>query len=118
MLVVNRFDVPESTAEQFRSDARAALQVLSKCRGFVRGSCGASLDEPRSWVMSTEWESVGAYRRALSSYDVKMHATPVMARATPEPSAFEMNLRAEPGNVSEQETDRAQTSNPDREAAS
>ena len=33
---------------------------------------------------------VGAYRRALSSYDVKMTAPAVMAHAVHEPSAFEV----------------------------
>ena len=36
----------------------------------------------------------GAYRRALSSYDVKLHAVPTLSRALDEPSAYEV---VEPG---------------------
>ena len=39
--------------------------------------------------MTTTWQSVGAYRRALSNYDVKVVAVPLMYRAIDEPSAFE-----------------------------
>jgi hypothetical protein len=45
----------------------------------------------------TEWESVGAYRRALSSYDVKLHATPLLARSLDEPSAYEVLAEAAVG---------------------
>ena len=37
---------------------------------------------------------MGAYRRALSSYDVKLHAVPTLSRALDEPSAYEV---VEPG---------------------
>jgi hypothetical protein len=40
---------------------------------------------------------VGAYRRALGAYDVKLRATPLLAQALPEASAYESLLAAEPG---------------------
>ena len=33
---------------------------------------------------------MGAYRRALSSFDVKMHAIPLLSSAIDEPSAYEL----------------------------
>lgn len=107
VLVVNRFAVPEGAPETFRDEARAALTALAERDGFVRGRFGGSLDEPGEAVMVTEWESVGAYRRALSAYDVKMHATPLLARAVPQASAFEVNLSAADGQIIETESDRA-----------
>jgi hypothetical protein len=41
-------------------------------------------------VLVTTWENPGAYRRALSSYDVKLHAVPVLGRAVDEPGAYEI----------------------------
>ena len=38
----------------------------------------------------TEWATVGDYRRGLSSYDVKLAATPLLMRALPEPGAYEV----------------------------
>lgn len=107
LLVVNRFDLLDEAADTIRDDAKAALTALAACAGFVRGRFGGSLDEPGEGVLVTEWESVGAYRRALSSYDVKMYATPLLARAVPQASAFEVNLSAADGSLTETGTDRA-----------
>lgn len=95
MLIVNRFRVPLAEAETFREHLDAAHAVLAAQRGYVRGEIGRNLDEPGLWVLTTRWESVGAYRRALSTYDVKLGAVPVLSRAIDEPSAYEV---VEPGS--------------------
>jgi hypothetical protein len=40
--------------------------------------------------MSLQWVDVGAYRRALGAYDVKVVTTPLLSRALDEPSAYEI----------------------------
>ena len=94
MIVVNRFRVPADQQEQFRADLQAAREVLAGRPGHVSGRIGRNADDPELWVLTTEWESVGAYRRALSAYDVKLTAVPVLGRALEEPSAYEL---VEPG---------------------
>ena len=99
MLVVNRFRVPTrpaASAEQFRADLQAAHELLAGKPGYVDGWIGRNLDEPELWVLTTRWDSVGAYRRALSSYDVKLSAVPTLSRALDEPSAYEV---VNPGSV-------------------
>jgi quinol monooxygenase YgiN len=94
MLVVNRFRVPSEAAEQFRADLQAARETLAARPGYVAGRIGRNADDPELWVLTTEWENVGAYRRALSAYDIKLTAVPVLSRALDEPSAYEV---VEPG---------------------
>jgi quinol monooxygenase YgiN len=89
VLVVNRFRVPADDAEAFRADLAAAVEVLSQRPGFGSADAGRNLDDPDLWVLVTRWADVGSYRRALSSYDVKLTAVPLLARALDEPSAFE-----------------------------
>ena len=48
-------------------------------------------------MLTTEWEGVGAYRRSLSAYDVKVDAAPLLARGRDEPSAFEVLLSDDGG---------------------
>ncbi len=96
MLVVNRFVVEGDDAD-FRARAGAALAALGARPGYVGGQLGRAYDDPSAWTLVTEWESVGAYRRALSAYDVKVTATPLLAQSLDEPSAFEVLARAEPG---------------------
>lgn len=89
MLVVNRFRVTESDEATFRADVELAHATLAECPGYVDGRVGRNLDDPGLWVLVTRWEHVGAYRRALSTYDVKLHAVPLLGRALDEPSAYE-----------------------------
>ena len=90
MLVVTRFRVPEEDTDSFRVDVGIAHEALAARPGYVDGSVGRNVDEPTLWVLTTRWEHVGAYRRALSSYDVKMRAVPVLYRAVDDPSAYEL----------------------------
>jgi hypothetical protein len=90
VLVVSRYRVSESESVEFGGRAREALSVLAEQPGFLRGSVGRNVDEPDLWLLSTQWINVGAYRRALSSYDVKTRAVPVMLHALNEPSAYEV----------------------------
>ena len=41
-------------------------------------------------MLTTRWENVGSYRRALGSYEGKMHIQPLMVHALDEPSAYEV----------------------------
>ena len=67
-----------------------AHAALAARPGYHRGTIGRNVDDPELWVLSTQWEHVGAYRRALSAYDVKMQAVPLLSRALDEPSAYEV----------------------------
>jgi len=88
--------VPEGEGEAFRAELAAAHAVLAERPGYVDGQVGRNLDDPTLWVLTTRWEHVGAYRRALSSYEVKLQAVPLLSRAVDEPSAYEV---VEPGTV-------------------
>ena len=92
MFVVVRFDVSAGEADGFLGRAREALAALAARPGYLTGRVGRSVDEPGVWTVLTEWEGVGAYRRALSAYDVKVRATPLLALARDEPSAYETLL--------------------------
>jgi hypothetical protein len=88
--------VPEPEGDAFRADLTAAHHLLAVQRGYVDGHVGRNVDDPTLWVFTTRWENVGAYRRALSAYDVKLHAVPLLSRALDDPSAYEV---VDPGTV-------------------
>ncbi len=85
MLVVNRF----RSDDDLRSDLDAAVVALAERPGFVGADAGRNVDDPSLWVLVTRWTDVGSYRRALSAYEVKVGAVPLLSRAIDEPSAFE-----------------------------
>jgi hypothetical protein len=101
VIVVNRFRVDQSdgpATETFRADAVAALGALGSRPGYVDGRIGRNVDDPGLWLLTTTWENVGSYRRALSAYDVKVTAVPLLSRALDEPSAYESVEAGEPTN--------------------
>ena len=97
MLVITRFRVPadRTTPEGFRSQLEGALAVLAAQRGYVEGVVGRNVDDPELWVLQTRWSGPGAYRRALSAYDVKLNAWALLGQAIDEPSAYELATTGE-----------------------
>jgi hypothetical protein len=89
VLVVTRYRVEEPDQGAFQDDAQTALEALIARPGCTGGHLGRAVDEPQLWTLTTTWESVGAYRRALSSYQVKLVAVPLMCRAIDESTAYE-----------------------------
>jgi hypothetical protein len=96
MVSVIQFEVPADEAE-FVERMRTALRVLAARPGYLGGTAGRATDDPARWVLVSEWLNVGSYRRALGSYEVKVHATALLAQSLDSPSAFEPLLRAAPG---------------------
>lgn len=90
MLVVSHFTVAAGDGGAFASRAADALAAFAGCPGCRRGWFARSTDDPVAYVVVTEWDGVGAYRRSLSSYDVKVRAAPLLALAESGPSAFEV----------------------------
>lgn len=90
MLVISRFRYDEDLADRARRELEVCVNQLASRPGFLTATVGRALDDPTIWVLSTSWQHVGAYRRALSSYDIKMHVVPLLAHAIDEPSAYEV----------------------------
>lgn len=83
----------------FADRAQVALEALAARPGYLRGTLGRSTDDPTAWILLTEWENVGSYRRALGNYEVKLHATPLLASANDVPGGFEALVDVEPGGA-------------------
>lgn len=83
----------------FVGRAQAALAALAARPGYLRGTLGRSTDDPTAWVLLTEWENVGSYRRALGSYEVKLRATPLLGSARDVPGGFEPLVDVAPGGA-------------------
>ena len=107
MLSITRHRVPADRAEQFADDAATALDVLRLRPGFVSGAVGRATDDADLWVLVTTWDDVGSFRRALSSWDVKVGVVPLLATALDEPTAFERLLVADEQGTRRRTSDRA-----------
>ncbi len=66
----------------------SAHGALAACDGYISGRYGRNTDEPELIALITEWRNIGSYRRALSNYQVKMVAVPILAQAIDEPGGY------------------------------
>ncbi|MFC3995514.1 antibiotic biosynthesis monooxygenase family protein [Nocardiopsis sediminis] len=90
MIVITRYTVAPDDADAFVERAETALEALG-ARPGLRGSwIGRAADEPGLWTVVTEWDGPGYYRRALSDFQVRMAAVPLLSEAHDEPTAFEV----------------------------
>ena len=92
MLAVNRLQANGDDQQQLTAELSVLVDVFATLHGFLRARAGRCIDEPDVWILLTEWESVGTYRRALSSYAVKTSGHPVFVRIVDEPGAYEVRL--------------------------
>ena len=90
LLVVTRHAVPTGSRAEFLERARTALAALAQNAGYLSGCIAQSTDDADTFVIESRWADVGAYRRALSSFDVKINAVPLLSTAHDESSAFEV----------------------------
>jgi heme oxygenase (mycobilin-producing) len=97
VLVVTRFIVPDEAEPEAPSTRVADFQArsarlqaaLSRRPGYLRSQLARALDDPARWVLVSEWVGVGAWRRALGDYDVRVEVVPLMAMAEDEPGVYE-----------------------------
>lgn len=99
MIVVCRFREDERGGDALRAELEHAHRLLSERPGYLGGEIGRATDDPGLWVLITRWVYVGAYRRALSSFEIKAEAVPILSRALDEPTAFEQVREGETLNV-------------------
>ncbi|MGH8892971.1 MAG: antibiotic biosynthesis monooxygenase family protein [Actinomycetes bacterium] len=89
MLALTRCRVPAEEEASFLAVARETLGLLAQRDGFRRGHIGQAIEDATLWVLSSEWDAVGPYRRGLSAYDVKVAIAPLMPYVVGEPGAYE-----------------------------
>ncbi|MGA9310053.1 MAG: antibiotic biosynthesis monooxygenase family protein [Pseudonocardiaceae bacterium] len=102
MILISRFVVNPAGAEDFLTRARRALELLTAQRGCLGGQLGRSPDDTARWVLVVRFESVVAYRRTLSVFEVREHVVPLLSEAlTGEPGGYEVLAAADEGAVTD-----------------
>lgn len=92
------FDEPE--VESWLVEAKHAIETLQKLPGFIEALASRSPDEHSRVTVTTKWNDVGSYRRALSSTEAKLKVWPFLAKMHDQPSAFEVLLSADANEIS------------------
>jgi quinol monooxygenase YgiN len=108
VILICRFTVEPAQIEDFLTRARRALALLTAQRGCLGGQLGRSPDDTTRWVLAVHFESVVAYRRTLSVFEVREHVVPLLSDAlTGDPGSYEVLATAEGGAVTDHASLRA-----------
>ncbi|MEO6881861.1 MAG: antibiotic biosynthesis monooxygenase family protein [Mycobacteriaceae bacterium] len=104
MLLVCHFLLTPDEVEEFTARAVTALGLLGSQPGCRGVEVGRAVDEEGRWVLTARFDSVNAYRRSLSPFDVREHVAPLLARCLSEspgvvPTTFETLLSCDGGTV-------------------
>lgn len=96
-----RFTVSREERTTFLRDAREAGELLRGREGCLGIDILQSVDRDDLMMITTRWESMGSYRRAMSAYEVKERVIPFLSRARDEDSTFETLLAGTAAGVEE-----------------
>lgn len=100
VLAMVRFQVPDAVLGEFVTGAEGTLAALARARGFHSGRLARAVDDPDAWVLVTEWDGPGAWRRALGGFEVRQQLSPLLGWALDAPGAFEILVeQAGPGDA-------------------
>ncbi|RJQ80571.1 hypothetical protein D5S17_08385 [Pseudonocardiaceae bacterium YIM PH 21723] len=103
VLLVCRFVVPPAETEAFLARARRAVELLTAGPGCSGADLGRATEADDRWVLSVRFDSIVAYRRALSPFPVREEVIPLLAEAlADEPAAYELVVSAVDGSSIEQ----------------
>jgi hypothetical protein len=101
MLLLCRFDVPEGGTAEFVEHAERALGLLTAHPGCTGGELARATEDAATWVLTVRFDSVVAYRRAMSGFEVREVVVPLLSQArTDDPAAYEVVVAAAGGTSS------------------
>lgn len=86
VLVVNRL----RSDEDLTGPLEEIRGLLATADGCLDVDLGRNVDEPELWVLAGRWRNIGSWRRALSSYDVKLAWQPLMRWVIDEAGTYEL----------------------------
>lgn len=102
MLLVCRYRLAARDVATFTARVRRSVELLTAQQGCRRATLARATDAADAWLLVVEFDSVTAYRRALSSFEVREHVVPLLSEAVAdEPAAFEPLLIGEGGTATE-----------------
>jgi hypothetical protein len=96
------FDLADS--ESLNLAARKAMSVLQIRPGFISANIFRSADSPERYLVQTDWQDVGSYRRALGSTEAKLEVWPFLANMHDQPTAFEKLFTMDLDSTTDYET--------------
>ncbi len=97
--VIAQLAVPAGARGQFEQGYDRMVKLCAQSPGFLSGELGQSTDSLEDFTVIHRWADVGAYRKFLSRYEVKLEVIPFLSTFTKDSVTVEIIMDSQSGQV-------------------
>lgn len=97
--VVAQLVVPKEKRDAFDQGFDRMCELLTQSHGFLSSELGQSTDSLEDLTLIHRWADVGAYRKFLSRYEVKLDVIPFLSTFTQDAVTVEIISDSRSSNV-------------------
>jgi quinol monooxygenase YgiN len=97
--VVSQLVVAADKRDAFDQGFDRMSELLTQSQGFVSSELGQSTDSLEDLTLIQRWADVGAYRKFLSRYEVKLDVIPFLSTFTKDSVTVEIISDSQSSNV-------------------
>jgi quinol monooxygenase YgiN len=97
--VIAQLAVPASSKAQFEQGYERMVELCSQSPGFLSSELGQSTDSLEDFTLIHRWSGVGAYRKFLSRYEIKLEVIPFLSTFTKDSVTVEIIMDSQSDQV-------------------
>ena len=88
--VIAQMVVPEDARAYFDQGYERMVELCTQSPGFLSSELGQSTDSLEDFTLIHRWADVGAYRKFLSRYEIKLEVIPFLSTFTKDSATVEI----------------------------
>ncbi len=97
--VVAHLVVPSAERDAFDQGYDRMGELFTQSSGFLSMELGQSTDSLEEFTLIHRWQDVGAYRKVLSRYEVKLEVIPFLSKFTRDSATVEIIRDSESNKI-------------------
>ena len=97
--VVVQLVVPAAERARFEQGCERMVELCAESPGFLSSELGQSTDSLEDFTLIHRWADVGAYRKFLSRYEIKLEVIPFLSTFTKDSVTVEIIMDSQSDRV-------------------
>lgn len=97
--VIAQLVVPAAERARFEQGCERMVELCAESPGFLSSELGQSTDSLEDFTLIHRWANVGAYRKFLSRYEIKLEVIPFLSTFTKDSVTVEIIMDSQSDRV-------------------
>ena len=97
--VIAQLVVPAAERARFEQGCERMVELCAESPGFLSSELGQSTDSLEDFTLIHRWADVGAYRKFLSRYEIKLEVIPFLSTFTKDSVTVEIIMDSQSDRV-------------------